>query len=53
VDIRTVAGRLGHRDASTTLNTYSHFIPETDQKAAAVLGKMLDDAILERTLTPR
>jgi integrase len=45
VDVRTVAGRLGHRDASTTLNVYSHFIPESDQKAASMLGGVFDDAM--------
>lgn len=48
VDVRTVAGRLGHRDAATTLNVYSHFIPEADQRAAVVLGDMLDAAIAAR-----
>ena len=38
VDVRTVAGRLGHRNPSTTLNVYSHFVPETDQEAAETLG---------------
>jgi integrase len=42
VDVRTVAGRLGHRDAATTLNVYSHFLPEADQKAAEVLARLLD-----------
>ena len=45
VDVRTVAGRLGHRDASTTLNIYSHFIPESDQRAAGLLGQVFDDAM--------
>ena len=31
VGVRTVAGRLGHRNAATTLNVYSHFVPETDR----------------------
>lgn len=26
VDVRTVAGRLGHRNAATTLNVYAHFL---------------------------
>ncbi len=30
IDVRTVAGRLGHRNPSTTLNVYSHFVLETD-----------------------
>jgi integrase len=48
VDVRTVAGRLGHRNAATTLNVYSHFVPEADQRAADVLADLLcaagDDA---------
>jgi integrase len=38
IDVRTVAGRLGHRNAATTLNVYSHFVPESDQEAAEILG---------------
>ncbi len=37
-DVRTVAGRLGHRNAATTLNVYSHFVPEADREAAEILG---------------
>jgi integrase len=44
VDVRTVAGRLGHRNPSTTLNVYSHFVPETDQEAAEKLGQIFEDA---------
>lgn len=40
-DIRTVAGRLGHADATTTLRVYSHFIPERDKDAAARLGALV------------
>jgi integrase len=40
VDVRTVAGRLGHRNAATTLNVYAHFVPETDQQAAEILGRL-------------
>jgi integrase len=40
VDIRTVAGRLGHSDPSVTLRVYSHVIAERDQAAAAVLGDL-------------
>jgi integrase len=46
VDVRTVAGRLGHRNPSTTLNVYSHFVPQSDQQAAAVLGQIFDDAMV-------
>jgi integrase len=44
VDVRTVAGRPGHRNPSTTLNVYSHFVPETDQEAVETLGRMFEDA---------
>jgi len=40
VDVRTVAGRLGHRNAATTLNVYSHFVPESDRRAAEIMGEM-------------
>jgi integrase len=49
VDVRTVAGRLGHRNAATTLNVYSHFLPESDREAANVLGRIFDEALLEVT----
>ncbi len=42
VDVRTVAGRLGHRNPSTTLNVYSHFLPEADRSAATLLGQLFD-----------
>lgn len=45
VDVRTVAGRLGHRNAATTLNVYAHFLPEADREAAGVLGRIFDDAV--------
>lgn len=39
--VRTVAGRLGHKDASTTLRVYSHALPERDREAAGLLGRAL------------
>lgn len=44
VDVRTVAGRLGHRNAATTLNVYAQFLPGIDRDAANLLGRMFDDA---------
>jgi integrase len=41
-DIRTVSGRLGHADASTTLNIYAHFVERADREAASALGSLLD-----------
>jgi integrase len=36
-DLITVAGRLGHRDARTTLAVYAHFLETPDGKAAEKL----------------
>lgn len=47
VDVRTVAGRLGHRNASTTLNVYGHFLESADRDAAALLGRLFDQAVAE------
>jgi integrase len=41
VDIRTVAGRLGHSDPSLTLRVYSHVIEERDRTAAEIMGQVL------------
>ncbi len=38
VDVRTVSGRLGHANASTTLGTYAHFVGASDRNAATVLA---------------
>ena len=43
VDVRTVAGRLGHRNAATTLNVYAHFLEQTDRDAADIMGGVLGD----------
>jgi integrase len=41
VPVRTVSGRLGHANPSTTLTVYSHWIEATDQAAAAIMGTLL------------
>jgi integrase len=41
VDVRTVAGRLGHSDPSVTLRVYSHALEERDRAAASVMGQVL------------
>lgn len=46
VDVRTVAGRLGHRNVATTLNVYSHFLAEADRDAADLLGRIFEDAVV-------
>jgi hypothetical protein len=40
-DVRTIAGRLGHSDASTTLLVYAHMVEGRDQDAADFLGSLL------------
>jgi integrase len=41
VPVRTVSGRLGHANASTTLTVYAHFLEASDQDAADVMGGLL------------
>lgn len=43
VDLRTVAGRLGHSEGSTTLRFYAQFARPADQHAATVLSDQLAD----------
>jgi integrase len=50
VDVRTVAGRLGHGQPWTTLNTYAAFVPERDQVAADHLAALLDGTAPTRRL---
>jgi integrase len=40
-DVRTIAGRLGHSDATTTLRVYAHMVDGRDQDAADFLGALL------------
>jgi integrase len=41
VPLRTVSGRVSHRNSSTTSNIYSHWIAETDERAATVIGERI------------
>ena len=43
VDVATVAGRLGHASASTTLNFYTAWVSEADQRAAKMLAPRLPE----------
>jgi len=52
VPVRTVAGRLGHADAATTLNVYGHWIEASDQVAATVLGDLLGNGDKAPTSPP-
>lgn len=40
VDVRTIAGRLGHANPAITLRTYAHFLEATDRQAAEVMGNL-------------
>lgn len=41
VPIKTIAERLGHADASITLNVYSHFLKKSDLKAADTIDNIM------------
>jgi integrase len=42
IDLRTVAGRLGHRrGGATTLRVYAAWVAATDRKAAEILGSRM------------
>ncbi|MGD0852983.1 MAG: site-specific integrase [Acidimicrobiales bacterium] len=43
VPVKTVAGRLGHANAATTLNVYAHALESSDAEAAHLLGNILND----------
>jgi integrase len=40
VDIKTIAGRLGH-SPQVLLKTYAHRLPARDEQGAAILGDLL------------
>lgn len=40
-DLKMVQARLGHSNASLTLGTYAHAIPENDGKAAQIMGELM------------
>jgi integrase len=41
VDLRTVAGRLGHGGGATTLKVYAAWVAGADRKAAELLGSRM------------
>jgi integrase len=44
IDLRTVAGRLGHGGGgATTLRVYAAWVPGSDQRAAALLGSRMPE----------
>lgn len=40
IDVRTVSGRLGHAQTSTTMNIYSHQLKKKDEQAADTLENL-------------
>ena len=42
-DIKTVQNRLGHSSAQLTMDIYAHAIAQNDEKAAATIGRLLED----------
>jgi len=40
-DIRTIAGRVGHANSSTTMNVYAHFLKSSNAKASEQLNSGL------------
>ena len=42
IDVKTVAGRVGHSQTSTTTDIYSHFLHTSDVKASNVLDKIFE-----------
>jgi integrase len=38
---KVIAERLGHRDATLTLNVYTHVAPQMQERATATLGDAL------------
>ena len=47
-DVRSVAARLGHADASMTMRVYAHAIHGRDQLIAATMAAVLDDPVEPR-----
>ncbi len=41
VDLRTVAGRLGHADPGITMRIYAHVVEAKDREAADIMGRVL------------
>lgn len=41
VDFRTVAGRLGHGDRTTTLRHYAAWVASADEAAASTIGSRM------------
>ena len=45
IDVKTVSNRLGHSQASTTIDIYTHALKQLDKKAAETLDNLLISSI--------
>ncbi len=45
IDVRTVAGRLGHADPAVTLKVYASFVQARDRQAADLLGGLVGGTV--------
>ena len=43
VDVRTIAGRLGHANPGITLRTYAHFLDVSDREPADAMGELASE----------
>ena len=46
VDAKTLAGILGHTDASFTLDTYTHVTSDMQKNASAVVNNMMQQFLI-------
>ncbi|MFV0330218.1 MAG: tyrosine-type recombinase/integrase [Dysgonomonas sp.] len=52
VDIRTIAGRLGHTQTSTTTDIYGHFLQKADEAASDIMNDLFNqNKNVNQTLT--
>jgi integrase len=51
VPVKVVSARLGHSNATVTLNTYAHVLAGDDERAAEIMERQLRTAIAKRELT--
>ena len=52
IDLRTVAGGLGHSRASTTLNVYASLVPDADRRVAEAMSRLLSRTTRSREPVP-
>ena len=52
-DVRTVASRLGHADASMTMRVYAHAVAGRDHLVAGTMAAVLDDPAEDRSRMTR